>query len=151
MNRLRGLGCISAIVLIVMACWFYWRAELKPSRDLERLLSGDNGIEISSIRISGQGITIEMRDEATAEYLTRAFRGAINEGHVPNRIGRPYEAWLEFGNGHSVRVALNSQDDIEGWTIVFPIGTIYAANYYWVSLPVPMPNELANAIRRMKQ
>jgi WD40 repeat protein len=59
-----------AACVIVISCWLYWRAELKPTRDLERLLGGDAGIGISSISISGPGITIEMRDRTTSFEAT---------------------------------------------------------------------------------
>jgi hypothetical protein len=153
MNRLRRLGCISVIFLIVIACWLFWRAELKPRRDLERLLSGDAGIRISSICISGPEITIEMRDQATTEYLARAFRSAIDEGYVPERHGRPYYGRVEFGDGQSVKIGLTLPDNEDGFTILYPIDSFWMNDpkYYWVALPAPIPKLLADAIKRMKQ
>jgi hypothetical protein len=142
-----------AACVIVISCWLYWRAELKPTRDLERLLGGDAGIEISSICISGPGITIEMRDRTTTEYLARAFCNAIDEGYVPERHGRPYYARVEFGYGQSVKIGLTLPDNADGLTILYPIDSFWMNDpkYYWVALPTPMPKVLADAIKRMKQ
>src|SRR5438132_14270970 len=98
----------SVLAVILLACWIL---RFDQSRDFEHLLAGNEGVEIASLTLEGQGQKIILDDEVTLKYLTHSFRGASKNGYDRNRQqGYTYYAYIHFDSGNSVMVGCNHLD-----------------------------------------
>ncbi len=138
---------IVIIAAIVGGCWLLDRA---PRRGFERLIRGDNEVELNSLTISGQGMRIELSDPDSVRYLTNMFRSAEAEGHVPGRSGLSYYAKANISGHGSVTIGLYVPEDVEGVTISYPIDSLWEPQYLWVRFSNPMPAVLSAALEQMK-
>jgi hypothetical protein len=153
-DRKKGIGIGLSLALGVwLVCCGYYLCYYDPHSGVERLLSGDDQIELSSVSIwDGQQRIAEITDPASMRYLTSAFRAAVKEGHMPtHRDGWSYEAHVKLGMLRSGRVGLIVPRDEDGFGISFPMDRIGDRTHYWMPLTKPMPAPVAEAIRQMRE
>jgi hypothetical protein len=150
-ERRRGVwlaSCLAAGILGTWAAWRHFHGE--PHYNLERLLAGDDQVEVFSLAITGQRQSLELSDPASMRYLTAAFRSATKTGFFPMYIGNTYHADVRMGPAGSERLGLEVPEEADGLT-VFPNDTPGDAVYYWVPLPGPMPPAVSAALGRMRK
>jgi hypothetical protein len=119
------------------------------SCELDHLLAGDDGNDVVSLTIEGQGQQkINIDDPAAMRYLTEAFRNSPKDNYNRNlQQGLTYYAYMNFSNGNSVRVAVNTPDNVQGLTIDYPLDDPIL---YWIPFADPIPEPVANALRYMR-
>ncbi len=128
---------------------------LRPGspRQLERLVAGDQRIEITSLTFDGQFKRIVLRDPAATRYLTQAFRDAIFEGNVPSHLGTSYMAQIALkpGGALDIDMGFSVPESPNGLTLWF-IGSEDSVEpvYYWVPLNDPMPESVTSALRELR-
>jgi hypothetical protein len=152
-QRKKGLWiglCLVLGVSLTSGAWYFCYS--KPHDNVQRLLNGDDQIELLSLTISGQQQTTQVSDPISMAYLNRAFRSAVREGHVPTHsYGSTNYGDLNFGVARTVQVALYVPYDVDGFTVAFPIdGFVGDPTHFWVALPEPMPMPVAEALKLMR-
>jgi hypothetical protein len=134
---------------VATAAVFGWWSSWHYSREsYQRLLAGDNNVELSSLVIEGQGRRIFLNDPAATRYLAKAFRSA-SQGW-PHKFGTSYIVKVTFVSGGSVEIGLDVPAEEGGVTITSALGVDADPTYYWVELPEPMPAALSAALGRMR-
>jgi hypothetical protein len=146
--RVKILFALSIIVIAggALATWHHYYA---PYRDFGRLLAGDDGIELKSLTLVGQGQTITLGDPTTMEYLARSFRSASKERLIRDH-GHSYCAYIDLGWGTVVMACCDTPDNADGITIAFPYHNVDDPPQYWISFAQPMPPALSAALFKMR-
>jgi len=154
MNLRKRVALFAVFFLFAaFACGGCWVTYYEPRQNLERLLAKDDErIEVSSMTIYGQQQEIKITDPASLAYLSRAFRLAVNEGYIPKHSGYyTYSATMRFGSVGTVNVGIDTPDEIDGMTIATPLDTFGDPLYYWAKFPQPMPELVADALKKMRR
>ena len=139
--------CVLAFLGVIASLFF----GTSTSREFERLLAGENGVEIKSLKIVGQGLKIEFDDSPAMKYVTDSFRRASKEGFVPtHQHGHTFGAHVVLSNGESVRVGCWTPDDTDGFTISYPSDSLADPTYYWIPLARPAPKLVSDALGQMR-
>lgn len=146
-KRVRSIAIVLAVLAIVFAGWWFL---IWPARNFDRLLQGDQTVEIVSASISGQNLSIELSDPESISYLTQALRSASNQANVPLYAGSTYNVQLWLRSGGFVNVAFYIPSNLDGLTLAYPLDSMEDPTYYWVSFSKPMPNGIVEAIERMR-
>lgn len=121
---------------------------------LDKLLAGENGIELVSVTIVGQSLEMVLKDPEIIQYLKQSFGAASKEGYVPKnkKQGLTYRALLKHSAG-VITVGFSAPEDPDGFQIAYPWDSLFGGDpiYYFVPLPEPRPPIISDVIAKMKR
>jgi hypothetical protein len=126
-----------------------------PAVKLERLLTGDDNVEVASLIFTGQQQRVELSDPATAAYITRAMRAAVYDGFVPDhRHGYTYCVEVRFASGGSACAGCWVVDNASELLVSPNADDLFSGSdmyYYLVTFPEPVPEPLAQTIAKLRR
>jgi hypothetical protein len=151
MKHLKSIGCGVAVVTIGLGCLLYWLFASVPRRQFDRLLAGDERVEITSVTITSNTQRSVIDDPESLRYLTDLFRAATHERSPSSISGTDFQLGLRMNTIGTYTASIHIPDDRNGFVLRYPIDTFDDPGYYWLPFTQPAPATLRNALNQMKR
>jgi hypothetical protein len=142
MNRTLLIGLL-LIAAIIAALWTWSAVQHRATEDFDRLLAGSTDVSIVAIRVEGQGKRISLNDANSMKYLSEVVRKGKPRAWDP---GLTYYVRAELSTGRAITCAVYLPKKKNHITVLFPIDGWHEGTNYLISLPSPMPEELAKTL-----
>jgi len=147
-----GLCLAATIIVPCLASWYFYH---KPRHDFEQLLSGVEGIEITSLIIKGQHGALVFDEPAIAQYLTAAFRSNIPDEY---QLGFTYYISVSLSTGGSIDCWIYVPDEAAGpvvgdrVTLGYPVDWLVGDRILRCSIPLPepLPAKLVRVLKELR-
>lgn len=143
---------ISCVIISVASC-YWWRLSSysRPRQEFMRLLAGDNGVHITSVKLAGENKRIVIDDPALTMYITGAFSFAVPD--LDGSGGVSYDAAITLCSGDSVSCYIMFRDKRGLISVSEPIDVAFGNDplaFYLIRLPEPIPDSLLEVLPRIK-
>lgn len=151
MKCLKSIGCSVALVTIGLGCLLYWLFASVPHRQFDRLISGDDRVEITSVIIASNTRRSVIDDPESLRYLTDLLRTATQEQSLSSISGSDFQLGLRMNTIGTYTASIRIPGDRDGFVLRYPIDTFDDPRYYWLPFTQPAPATLLNALNQMKR
>jgi hypothetical protein len=148
----------SILSLPCLCCGGCWVGVGYPRQRFERLLKGDPDVAVAKLVCNNppglEGISV--KDPETLDYLTKALRNSVPEGHVPIYGSSGHIAyvtvWIDGMGSVSASLEFKRLDIGNGVLVGCPDDWMFPdMYYYWVALPEPIPPPFVRIIRAAEE
>lgn len=146
----KGCGLAAAVVLALLLATYFYFIKV-PGDAVVRLFEGDSQVVVKAITVTGQGRSIELKDEESVEYLTTALRNADRHWQTPeHEHGVSYTMLLHFGYLKYGNVKIGAGKNEDGMIAGY-YGGADDLVYHWVSFPKPIPEPVSDMLKRIRR